>query len=103
MKQKLFDGDASTTLKSVFGPFTCNTIGRKLARLIPRFTFGMSIHPRNVSIAAQAPDLIGRESFSSRRFAILTIEDTGDHIVGIENGETTRSEIVSSSVRTPRG
>ena len=46
--------------------------------------------PGNVSIAAQAFDLIGRESFSSRRLATLTIQITGDNVVGIENGEAAK-------------
>src|ERR1039458_1500798 len=52
--------------------------------------FSRWLKPGNVSIAAQASDLIGRESFSSRRFGTLTIQDAGDNIVGIENGEAAK-------------
>jgi hypothetical protein len=52
--------------------------------------FNRRLKPGNVSIAAQASDLIGSESFSSRRLAILTIQDAGDNIVGIEKGEAAK-------------
>jgi hypothetical protein len=52
--------------------------------------FSRRLKPRNVSIAAQASDLICREAFSIRRLATLTIQDTGDNIVGIENGKAAK-------------
>ena len=52
--------------------------------------FSRRLKPRNVSIAAQAADLIGREAFSSRRLASLTIENAGDDIVGVMNGQATK-------------
>ena len=52
--------------------------------------FNRRLKPGNISIAAQTADMNGRESFSSRRLATLTIQDAGDNIVGIENGEAAK-------------
>ena len=52
--------------------------------------FNRRLKPGNISIAAQTADMNGRESISSRRLAPLTIQDAGDNIVGIENGEAAK-------------
>jgi hypothetical protein len=44
----------------------------------------------NVSIAAQAADLIRLEAFISSRLATLAIENASDDIVGVMDGKTTK-------------
>ena len=38
----------------------------------------------NVAIPPQAADMVGGEAFSGGRFAILAIQDSSDHFIGIE-------------------
>ncbi len=47
------------------------------------------LEARNVSIAAEAADLMSSKAFSGRRLSTLTIQDACDDIVGVMNGEAT--------------
>jgi len=62
-----------------------------------------TVEAGDVAIAAQATDLVGGEALPGGRFAALTIQDSSDHFIGIENARRRSSEIVSSSVRGPMG
>lgn len=47
-------------------------------------SIGGWLKTRNAAIAAQTADLISGEAFPARRLSSLTIQDAGDHLVGIE-------------------
>ncbi len=48
------------------------------------------LETRNVAIATQAADMKRREAFTARRCASLTIENAGDQVVRVMNGQTTK-------------
>ena len=45
---------------------------------------------RNVAIAAQAADMVGREGFPSRGLASLPIEDAGDDFIRIKTNKAAK-------------
>jgi hypothetical protein len=49
--------------------------------------FSRRLEAGDVAIAAQAPDLVGREAFAGRGFALLAIEDAGDDFIRIKRGQ----------------
>jgi hypothetical protein len=57
---------------------------------IARRGFRRRFIARNVAIAAQRAHLIRREPLAARRFASMAIENTGDHIIGVMNRQTTQ-------------
>lgn len=48
---------------------------------------GRRLEARDLAIAAQTTNLVGREALSGRSFAPLTIENAGDHFIGIKRGQ----------------
>ena len=57
---------------------------------ISRGRFRRRLVVRNIAITAQAADLIRREALAGCRSASLTIENAGDDVVGVMNGQTTK-------------
>ena len=45
------------------------------------------LETRNLAIAAQAADLIGGEAFAGGAFASLSIQDSGDNVIGIKSSQ----------------
>ena len=56
---------------------------------VPRGWFRRRPESGNVSIAAQADDLISGKALSGRRLSSLTVQDACDDIVGVPNGKAT--------------
>ncbi len=57
----------------------------------------------NVAIATQAANMIRREAFTARSFASLTIENAGDDIIRVMNGQTTKQrDRIFVGVKTTR-
>src|SRR6516162_9414678 len=67
----------------------------------PGGRFRRWLETRDTVIAAETADLIGREAFPSGGFASLTIQDSGDDVIGIKSAKRPSSESLSSVGANP--
>jgi len=57
---------------------------------LPAGRFGRRLESRNIAIAPQAADLVSSETFASRRFASLAIQNPRDDFIGIKHGQAAK-------------